>query len=93
MGNDPQGVPTTDVCVCVCVCVLFAFPVGITIGFSQEAYTVAEDVDGGIVTLRVAVLQGELGIPVFVNCSTVNGTAIGTLLCNIPKHTFKHSQQ
>ena len=71
--------------------IFYTFPV--VIGFSPEAYTVAEDVDGGIVTLGVAVLQGLLGIPVYVNFSTVDGTAIGTLLCNIPKHTFKYSQQ
>ena len=53
----------------------------VTIGFSQEAYTVAEHVDGGIVTLRNAVLQGELGIPVYVNFSTNDGTAVGMLLC------------
>ena len=60
--------------------VVFPFPVEVTIGFSQEAYTRAED--GGFVTLRVTVLQGELGIPVFVNFSTVDGTAIGMLLCS-----------
>ena len=38
--------------------------------------------DGGVVTLRVSVLQGELGISVCVNFSTVDGTAKGTLLCS-----------
>ena len=71
--------------------IFYTFPV--VIGFSPEEYTVAEDVDGGIVTLEVTVLQGLLGIPVYVNFSTVDGTAIGMLLCNIPNHTFMYSQQ
>ena len=67
-----------------------AFPAEITIGFSQETYTVAGDEDGGIVTLKVAVLQGELGIPVYVNFSTIDGTAIGTLLCSYHPKTHFH---
>ena len=61
---------------------LFSFPVGIIIGFSQEAYTVAED--GGNVTLRVALLKGKLSFSVYVNISLVIGTAIGKLLCSNP---------
>ena len=60
--------------------VTFPFPVEVTIGFSPEAYTVTED--DGIVTLRVAVLEGELGISVCVNISLISGTAIGKLLCS-----------
>ena len=59
---------------------MFPFPVEVTIGFSQEVYIMTED--GGIVALRVAVLEGELGISVWVNISLISGTAIGKLLCS-----------
>ena len=60
----------------VCLSGLLAFcPTDVRIGFTETALTVAED--AGPASLTVAVLEGGLGTSVYVNLSTIDGTALG----------------
>ncbi len=47
-----------------------------TIGFGETALTLAEN--EGPATLNIAVLDGGLGTSVFLNLSTIDGTALGS---------------
>ena len=60
----------------VCLSELFAFcPTDVRIGFRVTELTVAED--AGPATLNIDVLEGGLGASVYVNLSTIDGTALG----------------
>ena len=47
----------------------------VVIGFETEEYTVFESV--GVVTLVVSVTEGNIGTPITVALSTINGSALG----------------
>ena len=58
------------------VVLLNFFPAGITIGFNSTDYRVDENVQGGIVSVNISVLNGTLQKNVVISISTESSSAI-----------------